>query len=98
MSLPAPAASRDLPSKRPPVVDNRRPAPPLRNPRAMPFVMRRDAIDAPDRLRIGAHRERRGRTHDRQGFPIDTGNRVPGTLVVGVERDTRLTTPQPRLH
>src|ERR1700741_60896 len=68
----------------------------LRQPRAMPLVVRRDAVDAPDRLRIGAHRERRGRTHDRQGFPIDIGNCIPGTLEVRVERDTRLAAPKSR--
>ena len=35
----------------------------LRHPGAVPLVMRRDAVDSADRLRVAAHREGHARTH-----------------------------------
>ena len=63
------------------------------HPRAMPLVAGWDAVDTADRFRVAADRERDPRTHDRQCFPIDVVDGVPGTLVVGIEPDTGLAAP-----
>ncbi len=44
--------------------------------------MRRDTVDAPDRLRVRADGERRASTHHRQRIPIDVVDSVPRALII----------------
>src|SRR5688572_22336820 len=64
----------------------------------MPLIPRRNTVDALDRLRVGADRERRSRTHHGQRSPVDVIDRVLRCPIVRIERHPPPSTPKPSLH